>query len=69
VRAPFGNQQTDTAGKRLELLREVVPDLRRLAIMANVGFPDLMGGDVTVASEAGKGSVFTMRLPVDRDMR
>ena len=29
-------QQTDTAGKRLELLREVVPGLRRLAIMANV---------------------------------
>ena len=32
-------QQTDTAGKRLELLREVVPNLRRLAIMANVGAP------------------------------
>jgi putative tryptophan/tyrosine transport system substrate-binding protein len=32
-------QQTDTSGKRLELLREVVPDLRRLAIMANVGTP------------------------------
>jgi putative tryptophan/tyrosine transport system substrate-binding protein len=29
-------QQTDTAGKRLELLREVVPGFRRLAIMANV---------------------------------
>ncbi|MGA7208890.1 MAG: ABC transporter substrate-binding protein [Pseudolabrys sp.] len=29
-------QQTDTAGKRLELLREVVPGLRRLAIIANV---------------------------------
>lgn len=28
-------QQTDTVGKRLELLREAVPDLRRLAIMAN----------------------------------
>ena len=28
-------QQTDTAGKRLELLREVIPSLRRLAIMAN----------------------------------
>src|SRR5271165_2278532 len=30
-------QSTDLAGKRLELLREVVPRLRRLAIMANVG--------------------------------
>jgi putative ABC transport system substrate-binding protein len=33
----LSNQQTDLAGKRLELLREVVPGLRRLAIMANVG--------------------------------
>jgi putative ABC transport system substrate-binding protein len=32
-------QSTDLAGKRLELLREVVPGLRRLAIMANVGAP------------------------------
>jgi putative ABC transport system substrate-binding protein len=32
-------QFTDLAGKRLELLREVVPGLRRLAIMANVGAP------------------------------
>ena len=32
-------QGTDLAGKRLELLREVVPDLRRLVIMANVGAP------------------------------
>ena len=31
------NQGTDLAGKRLELLREVVPGLRRLAIMANGG--------------------------------
>jgi ABC-type uncharacterized transport system substrate-binding protein len=31
-------QQTDIAGKRLELLREVVPRLRRLAIMVDVGF-------------------------------
>jgi signal transduction histidine kinase len=23
----------------------------------------MMGGDVTVASESGKGSVFTLRLP------
>src|SRR5262249_8612755 len=32
-------QTTDLVGKRLELLREVVPDLRRLAILANVGSP------------------------------
>jgi putative ABC transport system substrate-binding protein len=32
-------QQSDLAGKRLELLREVVPGLRRLAILANVGTP------------------------------
>jgi putative tryptophan/tyrosine transport system substrate-binding protein len=29
----------ELAGKRLEILREVVPDLRRLAIMGNVGNP------------------------------
>jgi light-regulated signal transduction histidine kinase (bacteriophytochrome) len=28
----------------------------------------MMGGDVTVASEAGKGSVFTVRLPVGPGM-
>jgi putative ABC transport system substrate-binding protein len=32
-------QSADVAGKRLDLLREVVPDLRQLAIMANVGNP------------------------------
>ncbi|MFL5096216.1 MAG: ABC transporter substrate-binding protein [Xanthobacteraceae bacterium] len=35
----LANQLSDTGGKKLELLREVVPGLRRLAIMANVGNP------------------------------
>jgi len=35
----LSNQQTDLAGKRLGLLREIVPDLRRLAIMANFRNP------------------------------
>jgi putative ABC transport system substrate-binding protein len=35
----LSNQSADLAGKRLELLREVVPNLRRLAIMANIGSP------------------------------
>jgi len=33
----LSTQLADIAGKRAELLREVVPGLRRLAIMANVG--------------------------------
>src|SRR5256885_1651322 len=32
-------QQSDLAGKQLELLRGVVPALRRLAILANAGNP------------------------------
>jgi putative ABC transport system substrate-binding protein len=35
----LSNQISDTGGKKLELLREVVPGLRRLAIVANVGNP------------------------------
>ena len=38
----LSNQQTDTPGKRLELLREVEPNLRRLAIMANADFSEAM---------------------------
>jgi putative tryptophan/tyrosine transport system substrate-binding protein len=38
----LSNQSTDLAAKRIELLREVVPGLRRLAIMANVGAPIAM---------------------------
>jgi putative ABC transport system substrate-binding protein len=49
-------QQTDLAGKRVELLREVVPRLRRLAIMGNVGYPQAvleMGEVQTVARTLG----------------
>jgi putative ABC transport system substrate-binding protein len=35
--AGLSNQQTDVTAKRLELLRELVPDLRRLAILVNLG--------------------------------
>jgi putative tryptophan/tyrosine transport system substrate-binding protein len=35
----LANQISDTGGKKLEFLREVVPGLRRLAIMANAGNP------------------------------
>jgi putative ABC transport system substrate-binding protein len=35
----LANLISDTSGKKLELLREAVPGLRRLAFMANVGNP------------------------------
>jgi putative ABC transport system substrate-binding protein len=35
----LSNQSTDIVAKRLELLREVVPSLRRLAILTNIASP------------------------------
>jgi putative ABC transport system substrate-binding protein len=35
----LSSQMADTGGKKLGLLRDVVPGLRTLAIMANVGYP------------------------------
>jgi putative ABC transport system substrate-binding protein len=53
-------QQIDLAAKRLELLREVLPGLRRLAIMANAGNPGSvreMGEIQTAAAALGLQSV------------
>src|SRR5262245_32625614 len=36
----LSTQLTDIVGKRLELMREIVPGLRRWAVMANANFPD-----------------------------
>jgi len=46
------SQQTDIAGKRLDFLHEVVPDLRRVVIMANVANPQaaLEMGEVQAAA-------------------
>jgi len=52
-------QGPDLAGKRLELLLEVVPNLRRLAIIANVGNP----GAVLEISEA-EGTARTLSLEI-----
>ena len=57
-------QSTDLAGKRLELLREVVPGLRRLAIMANVGYPAavLEMGEVQAAARTLGLEVATLEI-------
>jgi putative ABC transport system substrate-binding protein len=38
----LSNQSPDSVGKRLQLLREIVPGLHRLAILANPGSPNVM---------------------------
>jgi putative tryptophan/tyrosine transport system substrate-binding protein len=50
----LSQQSRELAGKRLELLREIVPALRRLAAMGNVGNPTfaLEIGDVQAAARA-----------------
>jgi putative ABC transport system substrate-binding protein len=53
------NQQPDLAGKRLEILREVVPSLHRLAILANVDYPFAMLEMAEVQAAGG-----TLRLDV-----
>jgi putative tryptophan/tyrosine transport system substrate-binding protein len=47
-------QASDTASKRLELLREVVPNLRRLAVLANVASPQALVEIREVQTAAGK---------------
>ena len=42
----MSNQAPDTATKRLGLLHDVVPNLRRLAIMANAGNPVVVGPEL-----------------------
>ena len=46
-------QQTDLAGKRLELLREIVPGLRRLGILINAGNPGAVLDRDQVRAAAG----------------
>jgi putative ABC transport system substrate-binding protein len=49
----LSNMVTDLASKRLELLREVVPSLRRLAILANTGNPAVVLELREIQSAAG----------------
>ena len=59
-------QASDLAGKRLELLREIRPDLRRLLVIADVGYRDsvLVVEELEVA--ARKLGIDLLRLPVRR---
>ncbi len=63
-------QTTDIAGKRLELLREAVPGLRRLAIMVNVGIPNavLEMGEVAEAARTLGVDVLVLEIRRGEDI-
>jgi len=60
----------DLAGKRLELLREVVPGIRRLAVLANVSNPMsvLEIGEVQAAARALGLDVVTLEIRRSEDI-
>jgi len=57
-------QNSDLAGKRVELLREVVPGLRRVAVMANVGYAATVQemGEVQAAARMFGLEVVTLEI-------
>ena len=58
-------QSTELAGKRLELLLEILPGFRRLAVLANVGFPGAvqeMGEVQAAARTLGLDIVDTLEI-------
>jgi len=59
-------QSSDVAGKRLEILRELVPGLRRLAIMANVAYAASASEMDQVQTAAGTLGLDTTRLEIRR---
>jgi putative tryptophan/tyrosine transport system substrate-binding protein len=65
----LSSMTSDLAGKRVELLREVVPALRQLAILANVGNPNAvleMGEVQTAARTLGlEAATFEIRRSED----
>jgi putative tryptophan/tyrosine transport system substrate-binding protein len=59
-------QATDLAGKRLEILREVFPDLRRLAVMANIDFSAAVFERTEIDAAARTLGLEIVPLPIRR---
>jgi putative ABC transport system substrate-binding protein len=47
-------QSSEIAGKRLQILREAIPGLARMAVLANVGYPGA-AREMAAVEETGKG--------------
>ena len=54
-------QETELAGKRIGLLREILPGLRRIAVIANVGYPASVL-EVTEVREVARKSGLEVKL-------
>jgi putative ABC transport system substrate-binding protein len=59
-------EETDLAGKRLGLLREVLPELRRLAILVNVGNPSTVLEISELEATARTLGIASTRLEIRR---
>ncbi|HEY1474690.1 MAG TPA: ABC transporter substrate-binding protein [Pseudolabrys sp.] len=62
----LSNQQTDLAGNRLALLREVVPGLRRVAVMGNVNTPNVMLEINEVQAAAAKLGIEVSKIEIKK---
>jgi len=62
----LSNEQPDLAGKRLEILRELVRGLSRLGYIANVNNPTAMGNVREVQEAAAKLALQIMPLDIKR---
>jgi putative ABC transport system substrate-binding protein len=62
----LSNQQSDLAGKRLDLLREVVPGLRRLAILCNGGYRESVLEMAEVEAAGRKLGLDSIRMEIRR---
>jgi putative tryptophan/tyrosine transport system substrate-binding protein len=62
----LSNQQTDLAGYRLELLRDVVPDIKRVALLGNVASPNVILELNAVQQAAPKLGLETIRLDIKK---
>jgi putative ABC transport system substrate-binding protein len=62
----LSSQQSDLAGKRLGLLREVVPQVRRLAVMADAANPEAVFEMSEVQALARAGGIAVVPLEIRR---
>jgi putative ABC transport system substrate-binding protein len=62
----FSLQSTDLVSKRLELIRKIVPGVKRLAVLGNVGYPAALGEMRDVQATAAALGIEVVRIEIRR---